>query len=82
MLIWEVGSFFSYDPEYQHWDFGKISALHEAQLALEAGYEFYYMGRSCRIRRPVTLLTVTRLLHTFLYKNAIQSHIFTNLYAR
>ena len=36
----------SYDPEYQHWDFGKISALRETALALEAGYDYYYMGSS------------------------------------
>lgn len=33
-----------YDPEYQEWDWGKISALHEIALALERGYEYYYMG--------------------------------------
>ncbi|EHY60329.1 Arginyl-tRNA--protein transferase 1 [Exophiala dermatitidis] len=33
-----------YDPEYHHWDFGKISALREIALALEAHYEYYYMG--------------------------------------
>ncbi|OCT54209.1 arginine-tRNA-protein transferase [Cladophialophora carrionii] len=32
-----------YDPEYQHWDLGKVSALRETALALEAGYEYYYM---------------------------------------
>jgi len=33
-----------YDPEYRQWDFGKMSALREIALALEAKYEFYYMG--------------------------------------
>lgn len=33
-----------YDPDYQEWDWGKISALHEIALALEKGYEYYYMG--------------------------------------
>ena len=35
---------FSYDPEYGHWDWGKVSALHEIALALEGGYQYYYMG--------------------------------------
>ena len=33
-----------YDPSYQEWDWGKIGALHEIALALEKGYEYYYMG--------------------------------------
>ncbi|KAI1612894.1 arginine-tRNA-protein transferase [Exophiala viscosa] len=33
-----------HDPEYQQWDFGKMSALREIALALEAKYEYYYMG--------------------------------------
>ncbi|EXJ90834.1 hypothetical protein A1O1_03939 [Capronia coronata CBS 617.96] len=33
-----------YDPEFAHWDFGKISALREIALALEGHYEYYYMG--------------------------------------
>ncbi|EXJ82632.1 arginine-tRNA-protein transferase [Capronia epimyces CBS 606.96] len=33
-----------YDPEYQDWDLGKISALREIALALEGHYEYYYMG--------------------------------------
>ena len=34
----------SYDPDYGHWDFGKISALREIALADEGAYEYYYMG--------------------------------------
>jgi len=34
----------SYDPDYGQWDFGKLSALREIALAVEAGYEYYYMG--------------------------------------
>lgn len=34
----------SYDPDYAHWDWGKVSALYEIDLAHEGGYKFYYMG--------------------------------------
>ena len=34
----------SYDPDYGHWDWGKVSALHEIALALDGGYQYYYMG--------------------------------------
>lgn len=33
-----------YDPEYQEWDWGKISALQEIALTIQKGYEYYYMG--------------------------------------
>ncbi|KIW14056.1 hypothetical protein PV08_06837 [Exophiala spinifera] len=33
-----------YDPDYQQWDFGKLSALREIAMAVESGYEYYYMG--------------------------------------
>jgi arginyl-tRNA---protein transferase len=33
-----------YDPDYSHWDWGKISALQEIALAQEKGYGYYYMG--------------------------------------
>lgn len=33
-----------YDQEFAEWSFGKLSAMREACLALEQGYEFYYMG--------------------------------------
>lgn len=33
-----------YDPDYSHWDWGKISALQEIALAREKGYDYYYMG--------------------------------------
>ncbi|KAK5081153.1 Arginyl-tRNA--protein transferase 1 [Lithohypha guttulata] len=33
-----------YDPDYQGWDWGKISALHEIAFTLEKGYQYYYMG--------------------------------------
>jgi len=33
-----------YDPDYQEWDWGKISALREIALAMEGGYDYYYMG--------------------------------------
>jgi arginyl-tRNA---protein transferase len=34
----------SYDPDYSHWDFGKLSAAREIALAEEGGYDYYYMG--------------------------------------
>ena len=33
-----------YHSDFEKWSFGKLSALREAALALEAGYRFYYMG--------------------------------------
>lgn len=33
-----------YDPDWQEWDWGKISALRETALAIEGGYDYYYMG--------------------------------------
>ncbi|KIW77372.1 hypothetical protein Z517_09818 [Fonsecaea pedrosoi CBS 271.37] len=32
-----------YDPDYEAWDLGKMSALREISLAKEVGYEYYYM---------------------------------------
>jgi arginyl-tRNA---protein transferase len=33
-----------YNPDYAHWDFGKISALHEIALTIEGAHDYYYMG--------------------------------------
>jgi arginine-tRNA-protein transferase len=38
------GVYFVYHQDFEKWSFGKLSALREAALALEGGYEFYYMG--------------------------------------
>ncbi|TKA83422.1 hypothetical protein B0A55_00364 [Friedmanniomyces simplex] len=38
------GAYFLYHSDFEKWSFGKLSALREAALALEQGYEFYYMG--------------------------------------
>lgn len=38
------GVYFMYHEDFEKWSFGKLSAMHEAALALEGGYEFYYMG--------------------------------------
>lgn len=38
------GVYFVYHSDFEQWSFGKISAMREAALALEAGYEYYYMG--------------------------------------
>lgn len=43
----------SYDPAHGEWDFGRISALREIALALEGGYEYYYMGTSNSFRHKV-----------------------------
>jgi arginine-tRNA-protein transferase len=34
-----------YDPDYEQWEFGKLSAMREIALALEGSYQYYYMGR-------------------------------------
>jgi hypothetical protein len=38
------GVYFIYHSDYSKFSFGKISALREACLALEGGYQYYYMG--------------------------------------
>ncbi|KAF4551999.1 Arginyl-tRNA--protein transferase-like protein [Elsinoe fawcettii] len=38
------GVYFLYHRDFEKWSFGKLSALREAALALEGGYEYYYMG--------------------------------------
>ncbi|CAL5868202.1 uncharacterized protein PFLUO_LOCUS2426 [Penicillium psychrofluorescens] len=43
-----------YDPEYEQWEFGKLSALREIGFALENDYLYYYMGyyiHSCQKMR-------------------------------
>ncbi|KAI6809805.1 arginine-tRNA-protein transferase-like protein 1 [Hortaea werneckii] len=48
------GVYFLYHSDVEKWSFGKLSALREAALALERGYEFYYMGyyiQGCRKMR-------------------------------
>lgn len=43
-----------YDPSYEKWEFGKLSALREVALALEDSYQYYYMGyyiHSCQKMR-------------------------------
>jgi arginine-tRNA-protein transferase len=38
------GVYLLYHSDVEKWQFGKLSALREAALALEGGYEYYYMG--------------------------------------
>lgn len=38
------GVYFIYHSDFSKFGFGKISALREACLALEGGYQYYYMG--------------------------------------
>ncbi|KAL4870114.1 hypothetical protein BDV12DRAFT_184716 [Aspergillus spectabilis] len=43
-----------YDPDYEHWEFGKLSAMREIAFAIEGGYHYYYMGyyiHSCQKMR-------------------------------
>ncbi|PYH99587.1 arginine-tRNA-protein transferase [Aspergillus ellipticus CBS 707.79] len=43
-----------YDPDYEQWEFGKLSAMREIALAIEAEYQYYYMGyyiHSCQKMR-------------------------------
>ena len=48
----------SYDPEYEDWNFGKLSALREMALAIEGRYEYYYMG-ILTAKALVLMLTLT-----------------------
>ena len=34
-----------YHSSVNEWEFGKLSALQEAALAVEGGYRYYYMGK-------------------------------------
>jgi arginine-tRNA-protein transferase len=38
------GVYFIYHHDFEKWSFGKLSAIREACLALQKGYEYYYMG--------------------------------------
>jgi arginine-tRNA-protein transferase len=38
------GVYFLYHSDYEKYNFGKMSAVREAALALEEGYQYYYMG--------------------------------------
>lgn len=38
------GVYMLYHSDYEKWQFGKLSALREAALAIEGGYQYYYMG--------------------------------------
>jgi arginine-tRNA-protein transferase len=45
------GVYFVYHQDFEKWSFGKLSAVREACLALQQGYEYYYMGyyiHSCK----------------------------------
>jgi hypothetical protein len=35
----------SYDPDFEEWQLGKLSALREIALAFEGQYKWYYMGQ-------------------------------------
>jgi arginyl-tRNA--protein-N-Asp/Glu arginylyltransferase len=36
----------SYDPAYEQWEIGKLSAMREIAFSIENQYPYYYMGRS------------------------------------
>ncbi|KAF1951026.1 arginine-tRNA-protein transferase 1 [Byssothecium circinans] len=38
------GVYFIYHSDFEKFNFGKMSAVREAMLTLEGGYEYYYMG--------------------------------------
>ena len=38
------GVYMLYHSDFEPWQFGKLSALREAALALDGGYQYYYMG--------------------------------------
>lgn len=35
----------SYDPDFEEWQLGKLSALREIALSFEGQYKWYYMGQ-------------------------------------
>ena len=37
---------YRYHSSVERWEFGKLSALQEAALAVEGGYRYHYMGKS------------------------------------
>lgn len=43
----------SYDPDYEKFELGKLSAMREIALTQEMRYQHYYMGESVILRRPV-----------------------------
>lgn len=43
-------NFPSYDPDYEQWEFGKLSALREIAFAQKNGYPYYYMGQYMCVR--------------------------------
>lgn len=48
------GVYAIYHSDYEKWNFGKLTALREASMALEEGYGYYYMGyyiHSCQKMR-------------------------------
>ena len=46
---------FSYDPDFAEWEFGKLSAMREIALAIEGGYQYYYMGTATLISNNVVI---------------------------
>jgi hypothetical protein len=58
-----------------------MSALREISLALEGKYGYYYMGARVQTLSTCGGSSVIRLLHPFLYKDALQRPIFSKLSA-
>lgn len=48
--------------DVKDWDFGKMSALREIDLALQGGYRYYYMGKK---KSFTTLKTIILLNYGF-----------------
>ena len=66
----------SYDPDFEEWQLGKLSALREIALAFEGQYKWYYMGQHhISFLVASLLLTSSRILHTLLYQDEIQRRI-------
>jgi arginine-tRNA-protein transferase len=36
--------YMTYEPDLDQWEFGKLSALREIAMAIQDGYQYYYMG--------------------------------------
>jgi hypothetical protein len=73
----------SYAPEYEEWELGKLSALREIALTREGRYQYYYMGQGWLLSTVLKPLTDrSRVLHTLLHQDALQSQLHTNLHIR
>lgn len=72
----------SYDPEYEQWEFGKLSAMREIAFCLENDYPYYYMGRFSMPPHLYPANDGCRVLHPQLREDALQRRFPTPVYPR